>query len=382
MEFDYDSELYICIDCIKNTKLKKFLLNEQTEHGICSFCHIENEILLDIFDNKKFYNFLRALIRYYFWEDEYNRHFGGVVSISELFENENNFIFSDRVVDEMIYDSLEHGINDYNWYDDSIVELYYGKQDGYRDSFGERYIDRRDSSLSKLEVELLEKNYFLLEDDIKVILLSYEQYYENHILKNELFYRARIGFKEVINKPLEDVDYTDRESFYDYIPYKNDEIGSPPVKYTSQGRLNRLGVSFLYLATDINTTIAEVRPHPGHKVSLGTFQCKNDLKIVDFNMAFIRLSKNEETMEKFVYLNHIDQLLSRPITPDERHLYFITQFFADIFRKIGFDGISFTSSVGDGQNLLIFDPSNFQYIENESGVYEIKSLKYEHTLKR
>jgi hypothetical protein len=105
-----------------------------------------------------------------------------------------------------------------------------------------------------------------------------------------------------------------------------------------------------------------------------------DLKIVDFDMSFIKLSSTEESLNNFTYLNHIDQLLSRPITPEERDLYIITQFFADIFRKLKFDGILFSSSIGSGQNLLIFDPSNFEYNEEDSSVYEINRLRYEYTM--
>jgi len=237
MSFDYSSELYICIDCIRNRKLKKFILHEDTEKGVCSFCHINNDIVLNIFNNKKFSNFLRALIRYYFWEEEYNPHFGGLRYISQLFQDENPFIFSNRVVDEDIYDALDHEITSYEWYDKSIVELYYGREEGIRCSFGERYIDKRDNSLSRLENKLLETNYFLLEDDIKETLLSYKKYYESSISKNDTFYRARIGYEKHIERDLVDIDYTNKESYYHYLPYKNSEIGAPPVKYTLQGRL-------------------------------------------------------------------------------------------------------------------------------------------------
>jgi hypothetical protein len=47
------------------------------------------------------------------------------------------------------------------------------------------------------------------------------------------------------------------------------EVGAPPPPpQTTPGRLNRDGVSFLYLSTDEAIATAEVRPHPGNRVSI------------------------------------------------------------------------------------------------------------------
>lgn len=65
-----------------------------------------------------------------------------------------------------------------------------------------------------------------------------------------------------------------------------------------------------------------------------------------------------------------------PLTPEERTMYLITQFFSDIFRKLGFDGVMFSSSVENGQNVLVYDPDLFQYIEENSSVYKVEKLEY------
>ncbi len=209
-----------------------------------------------------------------------------------------------------------------------IVELYFGHDDyGSRLSWGERIKDKKSQEIEKLENELLKKNYFLLEKDFLEELKNYEALFSSYIEKDSKFFRARIGYKEEYEKQTLSWNYTDSNGKKGYIPYKNEEIGAPPIIYTNQGRLNRSNVSFLYLATDIPTTIAEVRPHPGHKISIGCFYAKENIKVVDFDKAFIQLSQNEESLEKFIFLNHIDRLLSMPLTPEERTMYLITQFF-------------------------------------------------------
>lgn len=58
-----------------------------------------------------------------------------------------------------------------------------------------------------------------------------------------------------------------------------------------------------------------------------------------------------------------------------------TQFVTEIFRTLGFDGIFFKSSVDNGKNLVVFDPSSFVWIENSGEVYEINKLSYNKTKK-
>lgn len=374
METHIDNKAFICIDCIKDSKLKKYFSLQETEKAICTFCKINNNYCLEMERNTDFINIVRALVRYHYWEDEYNHHFGGL-RFYELITSENFIFNSERFIDDVDLDILTCGIEDC---DDCEIDLYYGHIDGIRWSFGKRIKDRRNNNLLVLESKLLEKNYFLLEKEFHKELKLFKKYFKSSVLKKSIFYRARIGYKETVKDEDTIYNYMDENSGLKYIPYSDEDIGASPITKLSQGRLHRTGTSFLYLATDIETALTEVRPDPGHKVSIGCFKSIKKLKIADLDQAFIRLSKNEKGLEKYVFINHIDQLLSRPVTMDERYRYLITQFFSDAFRKLGFDGIYFTSSVGTGQNLLIFNPSNFEYIVDEANVYDINALKYQY----
>lgn len=68
-----------------------------------------------------------------------------------------------------------------------------------------------------------------------------------------------------------------------------------------------------------------------------------------------------------------------PVPPNESHRYTITQLFADVIRQIGYDGIAFKSSVGNGSNLTVFDINNCKYTDDDQAVVLIKSLNYQST---
>lgn len=367
-----EKELYLCKKCVEDSKLKTFFQIQNLEKKRCSFCNKRSQECVDIFKNDEFYDLISAVVRYHYSEDRYNSHWGGD-DINYLFDS-NNFILNynnmnDNNYIELAIDELSLRILD----NSHGVWVFCGHSDGGRGCYFTPIKEQQSSRIKHLESILLKENYFLHENSIKDIFLKYGDQLKSTLEINSIFYRARIGYKQSIK--IDNGVWQKEECRY--IPYKRDGISAPSTSIVSGGRLNRHGVSFLYLATNISTSINEVRPDPGHYVSVGKFKSTKSLNIIDFDRIFINLSTSESDLDKYTLLNHIDQLFSRPITKDERHLYIITQFFSDIFRKIGFDAVKFTSSVGNGQNLLVFNPKDFKYIRsNENKVYKIKNIKY------
>jgi RES domain-containing protein len=82
------------------------------------------------------------------------------------------------------------------------------------------------------------------------------------------------------------------------------EIGAPPPTIATPGRLNRSGVSFLYLSTDETTAAAEVRPHPGHRVSIAAFRSLKEIRLADFGAIDVAdFSASDATLALF-HLGH------------------------------------------------------------------------------
>ena len=229
-----------------------------------------------------------------------------------------------------------------------------------------------DSSILKIERQLLVENYFQYEDEISKML----SIYVDSCQKDSEFFRARIGYQDE-----ERVHYNSEvETKTIYIPYSGDKIGAPPPNIVGTGRINRPGVSYLYCATDEYTAISEIRPHPGDVVSIGKFLTGENLKIFDLTETqFLNYFESDKKIKDFKILNTFTELLQKVIPPSKRDEYNITQLIADCIRKLDFAGILFPSSVGNGDNLVIFNPKHMYFDSKGSKAVIVNKVSYEYS---
>lgn len=165
-------------------------------------------------------------------------------------------------------------------------------------------------SIRNLETKLQEQNYFLLEETAGQLVADHINHIERTVAVGEVMHRARIGYNARAT-PLEGwaVDW-------EYQPFEGDSLTAPPPPIAAPGRLNRSGVSYLYLSGNAATAVAEVRPH---QVSLGQFECLQQQRIADFSSVSIRdHCQSDQNLHQFVFLKSIDTLFSLPIPPDDR----------------------------------------------------------------
>ncbi|MBK8102727.1 MAG: RES family NAD+ phosphorylase [Cellvibrionales bacterium] len=232
-----------------------------------------------------------------------------------------------------------------------------------------------DRKILNIEQRLKVENYFNLEDGIKNILEKYRDTASTPIINNTFLYRARVGYKE--KKRSIALGF---ETEFHYVPYKNSEISSPPPNLAMSGRVNRAGVSFLYCATDKYTAVAEVRPHPGDRVSLAKLCIKEDVQVYDLSdTKLLYFFESDEALDNYKPLNTLGVLMNKTIPPAERSHYSITQLISDCIRQIGFDGIMFNSTVGAGKNIVLFDRAVIEQVHDAAEVVLIESVKYEYS---
>lgn len=148
-----------------------------------------------------------------------------------------------------------------------------------------------------------------------------------------------------------------------------------------EGRSNPKGITYLYLATNRETALAEVRPWVGSLISVGQFKTRRELRVVNCTTdrkghgIFIGSEPSPSEREESVWAD-IDRGFAKPVDPsDDLADYAPTQVLAELFKAHGFDGIAYRSSLGPGHNITLFDADAADLVN--CFLFEVKSLKFE-----
>jgi len=375
----------ICIKCAKDDFLRRYINENGISRGKCSLCQESNSRkFINIDEKTRIKDILKSLVRYHYSELDYNPRWGGD-RIERLLSVENPIIDHTRIklgeedkeTEEAVYPFLE----DFAWPPyaddpDKGVSLYYGRDSTGRGLFLYPISDSPSEYLSWLEDELQKKNFYKLEDRALKRISHCSHLISKKVSKGEIFYRARIGFDEKKWK-----SKAEHEGYQIvYFPYVNDKIGAPSPLNAGEGRLNRKGISFLYTASDIETAISEIRPHPSHIISTGKFKIKKNINIISLtHLDFYDFLLSDTLIDLYILLGNLNNRFSMPILPEETSRYLVSQFYAEIFRKIGFRGVEYKSSISSGTNFCFFEAEDLEYIENSAKVKRITQLNYSFT---
>jgi hypothetical protein len=233
---------------------------------------------------------------------------------------------------------------------------------------------------------LCETNRFILSDYwdnfIKTIVETSEK--RAKILKKGVtLVRARIGTEWV----------TFDDGGEQPCPISPHDMGPPPKNIAKEGRLNSKGIPYLYLSTNEETAISEVRPWIGSEITLGYFKILEDLKIVDTSIDESKfyskyeidldseemrpISYSSTEKEKYIW-GYINSAFSRPMSPSEsKFKYLPTQYLSEKFKTIGYDGIAYKSSLSEkGHNICLFYPDKAKC--HYCNMFAINKIKYKY----
>ncbi len=168
------------------------------------------------------------------------------------------------------------------------------------------------------------------------------------------------------------------------VPYPADRM--KPLNHSAlEGRVNPKGIPCLYLATDKETAMSEVRPWHGSFISVGQFKIQEDLKVVDCSTeqhdgSLSYLDEPEPSERERAVWGDIGWAFSKPVDRGESIAeYAPTQVLAEAFRSHGFSGILYKSLTGKGANVVLFniksaDLFNCFLFEVESVSFQFKNL--------
>jgi RES domain-containing protein len=147
-----------------------------------------------------------------------------------------------------------------------------------------------------------------------------------------------------------------------------DTMGVPPADKATAGRMNPAGISYLYLAFDEATAIAEVVKSSRGSVEIAEFAATRPLQVLDLTQlpplpSVFDDSKREE-LEGLLFLTAFIAAITEPIAKDGReHVEYapsqvVSEYFALVFRTVDgltLDGICYPSAVHpSGKNIVLF----------------------------
>ncbi len=169
------------------------------------------------------------------------------------------------------------------------------------------------------------------------------------------------------------------------LPYPPDEMGKPPKNISTNGRANPAGIPYLYLASDIDTAITEIRPHTSERVCVAEFKVLLKPLVADLRnprktiSPFSSLSDEESITSlrnEIGFLCQLGEELTRPVLPKAAHLeYLPSQYLCEFIKHLGFGGVMYRSAVGTGTNFAMFDEESLQVGVVET--YTIEHVKVE-----
>lgn len=194
---------------------------------------------------------------------------------------------------------------------------------------------------------------------------------ERSLAEGSILFRSQIGYDEHEDEGQLIITGLSRERMKP-IPHKGYE-----------GRANPKGISYLYLANDLNTSMAELRPHIGEYISSAQFRVNRNLKLIDcysvpkhysyLNCIFDPPVSQEDI--GYAIWSMINDAFTKPIkNNDSSSDYVPTQILAELFKSERFDGVCFKSSMGAGHNFVLFSLEMADLIN--CTVMETKSVLY------
>ncbi|MAO10892.1 MAG: hypothetical protein CMC07_08425 [Flavobacteriaceae bacterium] len=340
-----------CVDCFTSSYLIS-IIDGDDRTGKCDFCYTENT---SIYSARELSDFFRNILSLYVPDKDSDS------TISELLKEDFDFISKNvtnptnllkAIFEEEMDDLRELFKNNVSFQNKSLLEAESNNLHNIWNDFkNEIKFENRYHIQNTLDLEKL-KTYFL-----------HESFYKN-IKKGRIFFRCRVSDKN---------------------GFPCEKMGNPPTpELASAGRANPKGISYLYVADSLETSMYETRASLFDYVSVGEFKLKEDIKILNLRNPKddpIYWSEIEEIENYLIYIPFIQTLqkeLSLPIRKRDKILDYIpTQYISEFIKSLGFDGVEYQSSLNkEGYNIAVFVPEKLKCFK--SSVYEIKNIRLTH----
>jgi len=345
--------MFCCIECFSSSYLRNIVYSDSRK-GECDYCSSKD---VSIYTPRELILYFGNILNLYKVDYE-----SGTDILSALERDFADTIFSNNVKSKL--DLLHAIIEDDN---EEFGELLNNNVSSAL--WKEEHSKKTDAIHNKWEAfknEIKNINRFHIQATIDLVKLHNifrNESFQTNLKKGRIFYRSRISDNKGI---------------------AIEEMGNPPKDKATGGRANPKGISYLYLADNVKTSLYEARATLFDFVTVGDFRLKEDIKILNLREPEndpIIWAEQEAILDYLTYIPFIKTLqkeLSLPIRKLDKEIdYLPTQYLSEFIKSIGYEGVEFQSSLhSDGYNLAIFNPDKFKCVR--TNVYEIESIELNH----
>jgi hypothetical protein len=345
--------MFCCIECFSSSYLRN-IIHSDSRKGECNYCKSKN---VSIYTPRELILYFGNILNLYKVDNE-----SGIDILSALERDFADTIFSNKVNSKL--DLLNSIIEDDNEEFGDLLKnyvssaLWKGEHSKKADAIHTKWEE------FKNEIKNINRFHIRATIDLaKLHNIFRNESFQTTLKKGRIFYRSRIS---------------------DMNGIAIEEMGNPPKDKATGGRANPKGISYLYLADNVKTSLYEARATLFDFVTVGDFRLKEDIKILNLREPEndpIIWAEQEAINDYLTYIPFIKTLqkeLSLPIRKLDKEIdYLPTQYLSEFIKSIGYDGVEFQSSLhSDGYNLAIFNPDKFECIR--TNIYEIESIELNH----
>lgn len=346
-----------CERCFKDNEIKE-IIKSLGNIGDCEVCGNRTCSIYDTNINNNLVDFFEGIIDIYTGCDDLPESFpkGDLHLLKDELNNRWNIfnISSDKIYNLIINICSERYLVNPKIFYSPIAILSSNNED-----YLEKNCIFKTYTWDEFKKSILYVNRFHTSIINTNVLQIFCDYIRTPYLEGNVFYRARIANEK---------------------GFKKEEMGAPPLGQASAGRINPEGISYLYLASQKEVAIHEIRAAAYDYISMAKFRLKQNIEVIDIEeLDKISPFKEIDYTQYAVNKNHlktISEEIARPIRPQSTKLeYLPVQYICDYLKSQGYNGIKYKSTMcTNGYNIAIFDESLFECIE--VSLIDIKELKY------
>jgi len=307
----------VCADCFNENEIRQFVLDSSKEKGFCD-CSKQEASVVDI---SILSDFLIEFLNLFAFDNEGE-------NLIEIVQKDWGFFKSNEYAEVILGEVINE--NDFAFSVSDKVS----------------YIPEIKECIEvwlKLKTEVKESKRFFSD----LGTFDWANYVRTNlkIKKNTVLYRARL-IPEGISK------------------LSCSEMGCPPKEKASAGRVNPMGIPYLYLCEKKETTYYEIRSVYLDRICVGKFSVERDLRIVDFSKS-VDIFKDDydiliEMVKRKILFKEISADLSKPLRRFDTEIEYVpTQLICEYCKINGADGVRSNSSLHkEGVNIVLFNEAD------------------------